>query len=228
MKKNWLHLSVILLFTFISVIAVAQTPSSANYSFTTATNASLVADMNGNAIDMSTGTQLIGASQDDVTSSVVNIGFDFWLMGVRFTQFSTNSNGVIKLGSTGVSGLTYTASGGTSTSPIISAFASDLSTGPSGSVKYKVVGTAPNRCLVIEHSGMTIYYAATLTTDGTFQTRFYETTGVIEFVYGGMKVTTSSDAFLTTTNVGFSTGIVNNTYISVNTATNSPNITGGF
>src|SRR5258708_32564768 len=129
MKKNWLRLSAIVFFTFIMVIAAAQAPISLNYNFLTGTNASLIADMNGNAIDMSTSsTQLLGASQDDVASSVSNIGFEFWLMGVRFTQFSTNSNGVIQLGSTGVSGTVYNAGTGTPTSPILSAFAADLAT----------------------------------------------------------------------------------------------------
>jgi len=228
MKKNWLHLSVTLLFTFISVIAAAQTPSSANYSFSTATNASLALDMNGNAIDMSTGISLLGTSQDDVASSVSNIGFDFWLMGVRFTQFSTNSNGVVQLGSIGVSGLVYTASGGTVTNPILSAFSADLSTGTSGSVKYKIVGSAPNRCLVIEHKNMTIYWSSAYTNDGTFQTRLYETTGIVEFVYGTMTVVDNVDGADLTAGIGFSTNTTNNTFVSVTSSSNSVNTTGSF
>src|SRR5258706_6195407 len=229
MKRNWLHLPVILLFTFISVMAAAQTPSTANYSFTTNTNASLALDMNSNAIDMSTATNLLGSSLDDVASSVVNVGFDFWLMGVRFTQFSTNSNGLVQLGPTGVSGLVYTASGGTATSPILSAFSADLATSTSGSVNYKLVGTAPNRCLVIEHKNMTIYWSPTLTTaDGTFQTRLYETTGIVEFVYGGMNVTDNADAADLTAGVGFSTATTNNNFVSVTTSSNTANTTGSF
>lgn len=68
-----------------------------NYAFTTATNASLT--------DMSTGTtQLVAANQDDTASAVNNIGFDFYFQGARFSQFSANSNGLIRLGPVAVQG----------------------------------------------------------------------------------------------------------------------------
>jgi hypothetical protein len=54
--------------------------------------------------DMSTGTtQLVAASQDDTASAVTNLGFDYWYDGVRFTQFSVNANGLMRLGATAVS-----------------------------------------------------------------------------------------------------------------------------
>ena len=68
-----------------------------NYTFATATNASLT--------DMSVGTTtLVGANLDDTASAVNNIGFDFYFQGVRFSQFSANSNGLIRLGAVAVQG----------------------------------------------------------------------------------------------------------------------------
>lgn len=64
--------------------------STANYTFSTAVNASLV--------DMSTGTtQLVAASQDDTASSLQTLPFDFFFMGVRYSQFSVSSNGGLYL-----------------------------------------------------------------------------------------------------------------------------------
>jgi hypothetical protein len=61
-----------------------------NYAFNTGTTGSLT--------DMSAGTtQLVGANLDDTASAVQNNGFDFYFQGVRFSQFSANSNGLIRL-----------------------------------------------------------------------------------------------------------------------------------
>jgi hypothetical protein len=121
--------------------------SSANYAFVTNATSSLAQDLNSNTVDMTTGTTLLsGASGDESSSAVNNIGFDFYLMGVRYTQFNATTNGLVSLSSTGTtaSGSTYVASGGTATTPILSAFCADLGTGTSGKTHYKVVGTAPN------------------------------------------------------------------------------------
>src|SRR5204863_6988139 len=100
-------------------------------------------------------------------------------------------------------------------------FAADLGTSSSGSVKYKVVGTAPNRCLVIKHKNMTIYWSSSYTNDGTFQTRLYESasigdsSGLIEFVYGAMNVVDNADGADLSAGVGFSTSNTNNTLVWV-------------
>ena len=60
--------------------------SSANYTFAASTSGTLA--------DMRFGTaQLVAADSDDAASPVVPIGFDFYLMGNRYSQFSANSNG---------------------------------------------------------------------------------------------------------------------------------------
>jgi hypothetical protein len=75
--------------------ALAQTISATTYPFSSSTGAALE--------DLSSGaTQLLGANQDDAASSVATIGFDFWFVGTRYTQFSANSNGLVRLGNTGV------------------------------------------------------------------------------------------------------------------------------
>gem|GEM_PF-6093053 len=159
--------------------------------------------------NMATGTtQLLGASQDDVASSVFNIGFDYWFDGVRYAQLSANSNGLVRLGSVATSGTASNTFTDGVNDPKLSAYWDDLCTSSTGKVHYKVIGTAPNRKLVVEFLNM-IQYSGGCTAGvsaGTFQVWLYEsshstTPGVVEFVYGAIP--TNSNTF-TGYSVGFS------------------------
>ncbi|MGA9995206.1 MAG: DUF4214 domain-containing protein [Pyrinomonadaceae bacterium] len=195
------------------------TQAANNYAFATTTS--------GTFTNMSSGTtQLVAAAQDDTASTVTNIGFDFYLLGVRYTQFSASSNGYIRLGGV-VSTTQYTL--GSAGITLISAYGSDLVTSTTGKVHYKVTGAAPNRVLTVEFLNETIIYdGAGATADGTYQVRLYESTGVVEFVYGAMN-RNSSTGFgggMDPQWVGFSTNSTDNTYATVTTATNTANTTG--
>lgn len=207
----------VLLATVLLPVTATQAQSSANYSFSTATNASLT--------DMSSGTtQLVAAGADDTASAVVPIGFDFFFLGTRYTQFSASSNGFLRLGGTGVSGTTYAL--GAAATPLIASMGSDLVVSPTGRVHYKVEGTAPNRVLVVEFLNMHIIYSTTPTADGTSQIRLYESTGVVELVYGGMvrNASTGFNNALNPQHIGFSLGNAAGTVATVDTA-NSVNTT---
>ncbi len=155
-----------------------EVAASSNYAFATTTS--------GTFTDMSTGTTtLVAASNDDAASAVTNLPFDFYFMGTRYTQFSASSNGFIRMGGTGIGTTQYAL--GTAGIPLISALGSDLEASSTGRVHFKVTGAAPNRVLTVEFLNMTIIYDAALNgVDGTCQIRLYETSGVIEFVYGPM------------------------------------------
>lgn len=193
--------------------------TAADYVFSTATNASFT--------DMSSGTtQLVGPTQDDAASVLTNIGFDFYLLGTRYTQFSTSSNGYVRLGGV-VSTTQYTL--GSAGVTLIASYGSDEFTSTTGKSHFKVTGSAPNRVLTIEFLNQTIIYdGAGATADGTSQVRLYESTGVVELVYGGM-VRNSSTGFmggLDPQYIGFSTNSTANTFATVNVATNAVNTTG--
>ena len=154
--KCWIKVMALLVIGVVTSIHV-NGQSTANYTYATNATGSLALDMNGNAIDMSTGsTTLVGAGNDDFASSVASIGFTFQMMGKPYTQFSVNSNGVLGLGGTivgtGGTGL------GNSTTPVIAAFGGDQATVTLASVNskvhYKLFGTAPNRILVVEWANM--------------------------------------------------------------------------
>ena len=213
--KGLLSMFVVAFFASISM----QGQSTANYVFTTSTAGSLAADANGNAIDMTTGTTaLIAAATDSGVSLLTNIGFNFTLMGSSYNQFSVSSNGLMQLGSTLVSGTNYVGSGGSATIPKLAPLACDAitaSTLDGGGVTSKVVGTAPNRTLVIQWVEYLFWQNTSL--PATFQARLYETTGVVEYVYGSMPV----GAIGSTGSTGFSVGTTAGLLASITTSTNT-------
>ena len=78
--------------------------------------------------DMSSGTtQLVAAGSDDGSSGLVNIGFDFWYDGVRFTQFAASANGYVRLGAAiSASSPWVNALGSTTDAPKIMPYLDDL------------------------------------------------------------------------------------------------------
>ena len=118
---------------------------------------------NGVALeDMSTGTtQLVAPGVDDTASPVTNMGFEFWYDGVRHNLFSVNANGLARLGGTAVTTAFDNASGTggfatTTNAPKIAPYFEDMCVGTNGKIHYKVVGSAPNRKLVVEWSNMQV------------------------------------------------------------------------
>jgi hypothetical protein len=197
--------------------------STANYVF--------AADNSGSFTDMSFGTtKLIGPDADDAASLSVPMGFEFYLMGNRYTEFSVNSNGLIALGSTPVASSAYSVTGGTTATPIISAFGGDLRVGSSGKVHYRVSGSAPNRILTIEFLNMSLLSVPSPgTNDGTFQVRLYETSGKIEFVYGPMVRNVGTGAGNgQAAGIGFAVDTVTNGFVSISSVTNTANMTAPF
>jgi hypothetical protein len=211
------YLSVfLLLIVFIPKIANGQ--SSANYTYSTSATGSLALDANGNSIDMSSGTtQIVGPGLDASTGTgITNIGFTFIFMGNVFTQFSVQEDGILQLGSTLVPTNTYTINGGSLTSPRLSAFNADFRTGTTtGKIHYKLIGTAPNRTLIVEFKDMQLFYTFPGTAGtSTWQMRLYETSGILEYIYGAMSatdVTTGSRS----PSIGFYTGAATNSFASI-------------
>jgi len=228
--RTWRLLLTVFAVLFSLSDTQAQTIS--NYSFVTNATGSLALDVNGNVVDMSSGTtELIApAIANGSGSGLVSLPFDFWVMGVRNTTFSVSSHGWLGIGTALASGNGWRG-GGTAGNPRVAPFLVNttagglnfaMGTSPSGKVHFKVVGTAPNRTLVVEYLNMTVNaaLAGATTIDATFQARLYETTGIIEFMYGSMNVSGSSPIF---TAVGFSD--TSSVYQSVNTALHTASTT---
>ncbi len=179
--------------------------------------------------DMSSGTtQLVGPGVDDTASPVTNIGFDFWYDGVRHSQFSINANGLARLGSVVVGTTFNNSTSGLNTvtnAPKIAPYFEDLCVGTNGKVHFKTVGSAPNRKLIVEWTGMQVTRGSGCAGEGTgtFQMWLFEsagttTPGLIQFVYGaGIGPSATADAGAS---IGLQSGVATN-FASVTASTDT-------
>ncbi len=220
MKKLYFRnigFSLCLIFFLFSLSVFAQNADADRYQFQTNTTATLV--------DMSSGTQtLLGAGLSLKASPVTPIGFGIWFMGCYYKDFSVNTNGVIRFGTTplvdGANSYNLPNNARVVAFSILSQLTGTSKlfwkTSPTGKVHYKVIGTAPNRVLVIECLNMSMIKEAENATntnaDITFQTLIYESSpnsdanaGKIEFRYGKM-VSPIDDSGTTDPNI-ITTGI---------------------
>ncbi|MCK9408124.1 MAG: FG-GAP-like repeat-containing protein [Bacteroidetes bacterium] len=156
---------------------------------------------------ISTGTSFSwrngGSNTNDNRSDLTDIGFDFWFMGERFTQFNVSTNGFLDLNrydnATGAPLHSYDDDNEKfyyqqlTFAPLY-----DNLTVPSGgtlggNIKYTVNGTFPNRVLTVEWLNMQV--PSNTTPSLNFQVKLYEATGVIEYVYGTMTAGTASYSY---------------------------------
>lgn len=191
------------------------------YAFTAGTNASLV--------DMTTGTtQLIAPGVDDGASSVTNIGFAFLFNGVNYTQFSVNSNGLMRLGPvviTNASANNDNVTGFLSNTnfPEVAPYFDDLFTGTNGKVHYKLTGAAPNQVLVVEWF-VTVPKNLGGSADAKFQVWLEQTTNKVNFVYGsGLNGNPQNNGYT----VGLAASPVNYQSVTTSSGTSSTSLHNG-
>ncbi|HEU4719129.1 MAG TPA: PKD domain-containing protein [Bacteroidia bacterium] len=157
--------------------------------------------------------------EDDNRSNPVDIGFDFWYDGTRYTSLCISTNGYIDFSSTtdnggpttgpyGYSNTQFTAPNGTllALAPFYDDMTTQGATDPLGnSIRTQLSGTAPNRVFTIEWFDMAVYLNTTPSLN--FQVKLHETTGIIEFVYGTMNAGTSGFSYT----CGINAATMNNT-----------------
>lgn len=180
--------------------AWAQAP----YPYNTGTNVA------GTFTDLgSSGTVIATANTDDANSTAQNIGFSFTYNGTAFTQFVLNTNGLIRLGASAPSaanmfaryesgtatGVEPVASTSTADANLLMPFNFDLGAGTSPA-EYRVAttGSAPNRVCTVQWKNVSdkLGTSASQYANFTFQLKLYETTSVIEFVYGTATASTGT------------------------------------
>ncbi|WP_296148674.1 T9SS type A sorting domain-containing protein [uncultured Flavobacterium sp.] len=212
-KSLWMVMLLMLAFVAGNQKMLAQ--STANYAFS--------ASSAGTLTDMSSGTtQLLASGVDDTASTLTafNLGtgsaFEFYFMGARYTQFGVSDNGILTLGATSGTGVYAIPN---STVPTLAPFANDMRIGTNGKVEAKVLGTAPNRTLVVQWTNAMIRYLNPAVAGGAnFQVRLYESSGVVEYAYGAMPTNTAAP---TVYYVGFSSNTTSTNLVTVNTTTNT-------
>ena len=164
-KIRWLF-CLLLIFATGKVLQAQQISS---YTFSSNNTASLE--------DLSTGaTNILTGNNDDVASGVFNIGFNFYFAGTPYSQFSVNSNGQFQFGPTAITSNVSPAAN----TPRLFPMTGDNEV--NNGIRYKVLGSAPNRKFVCEWNQFYVYYTPNLTNAGNMQVWLYEADGRIDFV----------------------------------------------
>ncbi len=125
------------------------------------------------------------------------IGFNFVMNGQTFDRFAVNANGWISLGKSSLtpavdlnSTSAYTPLSSTYVHTPnylrtrIAPFARDLQAQTGAEIRYQTLGAAPNRVLVVQWKNYKKYGSSGTGDSYNFQIRLYETTNVVEIVYG--------------------------------------------
>lgn len=128
------------------------------------------------------------ATGDDGSQNTIALPFTFKFEGVTYTNFSVNTNGFIRLGNT-IAASPWTNSLGNTAAqrPLIAPFWDDNHRN-TGAIQYAVTGVSPNQILEIGWDNINIGGggATSATLFASYKIRLYETTDVIEFIYGSI------------------------------------------
>ena len=185
MQKHVQKLLLIVAMMFVPWVTQAQTLG--EYTFSTGVDTS-------KWIDMSTATQILTPSgSDGLASAVQNIGFSFPFAEDGYTQYSVNTDGNLRLGSTVTGTANYstpfTASNSNINNPKINAFACD-GYGVSGSHYVKALNTvdANNDSMLVVEFCTGTYTSTTRNELYKWQVHLY-TNGDIVIVYGAAPTT---------------------------------------
>jgi len=180
MKKLFFKSLAIGLLALLPAMSWAQAVTS--YNFATGVDAT-------KWVTLSSPTQILtpGTYTDSQASSVVSIGFTFNFGGTNYTQFSVNTDGNFKFGSTatGTSGYSnpFSSSYANTNAPKINFMGCDGKMKSTGYVKSELFGTEPNRYLVVEYSN-TAYNEYSKNQVLSWQIQLFETSNKILVVYG--------------------------------------------
>lgn len=134
------------------------------------------------------GTSVPAIHQDDASSGVIPIGFEFWYMGVRYTQVIVNSNGWLSFnpaaGAVGAADqrTNSLASGVAGLRPVLAPLWDDHNGATTGLASYQTSGSPGNRVFTFEWLNWRWDWQAAAAVI-SFQCKLYEGTGRIEFVY---------------------------------------------
>jgi len=137
-------------------------------------------------IQLTDTTSIIVGTGDSKASSVTDIGFTFNFAGTDYTQFSVNSDGNLRFGSTvtgtGNYSTPFSASNANINNPKINMLGCDGYITDSGFVYHQVFGTAPDRVCVIEFATST-YSSSSRNSLLRWQVQLFETSNEIQIVY---------------------------------------------
>lgn len=144
------------------------------------------------------GTVYGSTINDDELFPNIDIGFNFTYDAIGpFSKIAICANGYIIFNlTTGTTCATYTPISSTANNNLAAPFARDLESRTDGELRAQTQGTAPNRTFTIQWKNYQRW--TTGTTDNgdifNFQVILYETSNVVQFVYGTTTVNLNSTA----------------------------------
>ena len=160
---------------------VSQAQLSAIYDFTTGVDNSQWYTLTADSTVLK-----VGSGNDNYAAPVTNIGFTFTFAGVDYTQFSANSDGTVRLGSTVVGTNAYSTpfsvSNAGTNAPKICGLGCDGYLATGDYIAYQLFGTEGDHVLVIEISTGT-YNNTTRNNHYTFQIQLAEADNSVTLVY---------------------------------------------
>ncbi len=180
-----------------------------------------VADMlfsqsSGTYTEITGGTVVASGSFDNAIATNVPVGFTFNANGTNFTSMNVNSDGYVWFHPTSTSSLGYVPiSSSTAATMSISPMARDMQNATGGEVRVETTGASPNRITIIQWKNVKRYGSSYPDEVLNFQVKLYETTNMVEFVYGPMTVTSTS------TTANFQTGLRGSSNSDFNNRTTS-------
>ncbi|UOE37978.1 Ig-like domain-containing protein [Chryseobacterium oryzae] len=220
LKKSNLKVYAILLLLLNFNFTLAQVSA---YNF--AQSAGTFVPISGNVLGVATGN----TSATNLNSEVYNITlpFGFAFNDVSYTSLNVSSNGFITFGTTPPLTTTTTPISATvAYAGAISAFGRDITSlydisGATGKISWDVIGTAPNREIVIQWRDFRPTNVTTTNAAYTFsfQIRLKETSNVIDIVYGSGSYLVGNTVYASTAQVGLrgSTNLDFNNRLNSNT-----------
>lgn len=136
------------------------------------------------------GTNIFGIKKDDHLSTAINIGFDFWYMGVRYTTVNVSTNGWLNLGSattTGAGAPSVSANNLTSSRsdglPILAPLWDDMTMDADNLVTCLTAGQFGERVFTVEWELMDYVGSVGFGSVVSYEVKLYEADGKIEFHY---------------------------------------------
>lgn len=147
----------------------------------------------GSFTEISGGTVLGTAANDNESFNAIPLGFTFTYNGVDYTEVSIQTNGFLALGPT-VATSNTAISGATGTNNIVAALNRDIKSRDNGELMYLLSGTAPDRVFTVQWKHYRRTPTSTANDDFSFQIQLRETSNHISFVYGAFTTVTAAAA----------------------------------
>ncbi len=173
--------AMLLLLSFMAVLAFATV---SEYSF---------ASTLGTFTEISGGTVLGTAANDNESFNAIPLGFTFTYNGIAYTDVSIQTNGFLAMGLEVVTS-NQAISNATTTNNVVAALSRDIKSRDTGELMYLLSGAAPNRVFTVQWKHYRRVPTSTANDDFSFQIQLLENGNKVSFVYGAFTTVTATTA----------------------------------